>query len=100
MPVFGWLPPRHALKPQRRLVIGRKQSGLLVTSPKFWDPAKLGDIPMWGWVIFVCVLGMASDFFEHTQFGVFLGNKSCGRLLLGAFELCNESILAEILNTP
>ena len=27
---------RHALKPQRRLVIGRKQSGLLVTSPKFW----------------------------------------------------------------
>jgi len=25
MPVFGWLPPRHALKPQRRLVIGRKQ---------------------------------------------------------------------------
>ncbi|CAE7579771.1 NAA15 [Symbiodinium sp. CCMP2456] len=25
MPVFGWLPPKHALKPQRRLVIGRKQ---------------------------------------------------------------------------
>ena len=27
MPVFGWLPPRHALKPQRRVVIGRKQQG-------------------------------------------------------------------------
>ncbi|CAE7468214.1 NAA15 [Symbiodinium sp. CCMP2592] len=25
MPVFGWLPPKHALKPQRRLIIGRKQ---------------------------------------------------------------------------
>ncbi|CAK9025030.1 unnamed protein product [Durusdinium trenchii] len=25
MPVFGWLPPRHALKPQRRIIIGRKQ---------------------------------------------------------------------------
>ena len=28
MPVFGWLPPKHALKPQRRLIIGRKQCSL------------------------------------------------------------------------
>lgn len=27
MPVFGWLPPRHALTPQRRVIIGRKQFG-------------------------------------------------------------------------
>lgn len=46
MPVFGWLPPRHALKPQRRLVIGRKQSGLPVTSPKVWGSKKSGR-PMW-----------------------------------------------------
>lgn len=29
MPVFGWLPPRHALTPQRRVIIGRKQHGNL-----------------------------------------------------------------------
>jgi len=25
MPVFGWLPPKHALKPNRRVIIGSKQ---------------------------------------------------------------------------
>lgn len=25
MPVHGWLPPQHALKPQRRMIIGQKQ---------------------------------------------------------------------------
>lgn len=32
MPVFGWLPPRHALTPQRRVIIGRKQFGNPVAS--------------------------------------------------------------------
>merc|ERR1719433_1671410 len=25
MPIWGWLPPQHALKPQKRIAIGRRQ---------------------------------------------------------------------------